>query len=473
MKKALITLLVVLVVVPLVLVGACYGVIRYQYYETFMPGMFINGVYVANHTPQEIDQQLSEKVEIPICTIIDKEKKKYTFSMDEADYKESYLEQLTSIQKNQSVLEFVHWFLDEKAGIVEKTIESTHSYDSTKLTAFLDQTDYLADNSDPKGKVVEIRFDSNDGYYLYDETKALLSHELAVNAIQKAVKDEIYEVNLEDSDCYIAIDHTSQMKDALDMWEQLRPYVTTEITYDIVGRSKRITGAEISRMLAMDEEGNLAFDENGKIYIDEKKVKEYVKELADQLNTVGKPRTFRATRGEMITIEKCNYGTKIDEAKELEFLLGVLGSGRTYTHEPNFSQMSFTGIMTTDDIGKTYIEVDMTNQKMYYYVNGRRVLETDVVTGNTSLGRGTPVRVCFLYGKERNRTLRGEGYASFVNYWMPVYGGVGIHDASWRNKYGGTIYKTGGSHGCINTPKDKVAELYDMAEIGTPVLLYY
>ena len=29
---------------------------------------------------------------------------------------------------------------------------------------------------------------------------------------------------------------------------------------------------------------------------------------------------------------------------------------------------------------------------------------------------------------------------------------IGIHDASWRDTFGGTIYKTSGSHGCINVP---------------------
>ena len=37
-----------------------------------------------------------------------------------------------------------------------------------------------------------------------------------------------------------------------------------------------------------------------------------------------------------------------------------------------------------NDIGDTYIEVDMGNQHMYYYVDGEMVLDTPVVTGNTN-----------------------------------------------------------------------------------------
>ena len=52
-------------------------------------------------------------------------------------------------------------------------------------------------------------------------------------------------------------------------------------------------------------------------------------------------------------------------------------------------------------------------------------------------------------------------------------GNIGIHDASWRSKYGGTIYQTNGSHGCINTPRDAMVQLYESVEVGTPVVMFY
>lgn len=55
---------------------------------------------------------------------------------------------------------------------------------------------------------------------------------------------------------------------------------------------------------------------------------------------------------------------------------------------------------------------------------------------------------------------------------MKVYGGIGIHDAGWRNKFGSDIYKMSGSHGCINTPYDRVKNIYDNIEVGTPVIIF-
>ncbi|MBO5573724.1 MAG: L,D-transpeptidase, partial [Clostridium sp.] len=93
-------------------------------------------------------------------------------------------------------------------------------------------------------------------------------------------------------------------------------------------------------------------------------------------------------------------------------------------------------------------------------------------------GRRTPTGVYSLYYKQLNRTLHGPpradgtpSYSSFVNYWMAFYKGYGLHDASWRSEYGGSIFQYSGSHGCVNLPKKKAAELYDMLDVGTTVLI--
>jgi hypothetical protein len=85
----------------------------------------------------------------------------------------------------------------------------------------------------------------------------------------------------------------------------------------------------------------------------------------------------------------------------------------------------------------------------------------------------SPEGIFCLVGKEQNAVLKGEGYETPVSYWMPFYGGVGIHDAdSWRTSYGGTIYQYSGSHGCINTPTAQAAILFENIEIGTPIICY-
>lgn len=112
---------------------------------------------------------------------------------------------------------------------------------------------------------------------------------------------------------------------------------------------------------------------------------------------------------------------------------------------------------------------------MWYYKDGKLALETDIVSGKPNTP--TPKGVFYVWNKERNATLRGlneDGtkYASPVDYWMPIdWEGVGIHDSNWQPTYGGDWWKQNGSHGCINTPPNVMKTLYDMIEVGTPVIV--
>lgn len=473
MKKAIWITICVLILLPALVLGGCYLVIKYQFKDTFMPGMFVNGLYAADYTPQELNEELKKDTECPDFTVKDKDGNVYTFSLEEIHYDQDYLSEINRIHASQSVVKFVGWFLGEEIKFEEIELSPENTFDKQILHDYLDGVTYLKDNSDPKDKIVEIRRDHN-GYYLYDETRNLLSHDKASDAIEEALSQGVFEVDLYEKGCYIEVDHTSQMKKTLERWENLSSYVESTITYEFGDRTEVVDGAEISNFIATDENGEFLYDESGSFYLDTDKIKEYVRTLAEKYNTVNKPRSFRTTRGSMVTVETGTYGFKLNEKAEVEYLSKVIGRRNQLTRKPEFTQKAYTNVYSlSDDIGDTYIEVDLTNQMMYYYKNGRLKIETPVVTGNTSLGRGTPEKVCFVYSKERNRTLRGEGYASFVNYWMPVYGGVGIHDASWRGSYGGKIYKTNGSHGCINTPYEEVSRLYSMVEIGTPVIIFY
>ena len=118
-----------------------------------------------------------------------------------------------------------------------------------------------------------------------------------------------------------------------------------------------------------------------------------------------------------------------------------------------------------------YISISISSQTLNYYEYGELVLSSPVVTG---INNGTPTGNYKVLNKARNVTLKGADYESFVNYWIAFKGSAyGIHDASWRSNFGGTIYKYNGSHGCVNVPYYKVQQLYNMVEIGTPVYIYY
>lgn len=119
----------------------------------------------------------------------------------------------------------------------------------------------------------------------------------------------------------------------------------------------------------------------------------------------------------------------------------------------------------------SYIDISISNQKLNYYEKGKLILTSDIVTG---INNGTPTGNYRVLNKARNINLKGADYVSYVNYWIAFIGSsYGMHDASWRSSFGGNIYKYNGSHGCVNMPYNKVKELYNLVQIGTPVYVKY
>lgn len=123
-----------------------------------------------------------------------------------------------------------------------------------------------------------------------------------------------------------------------------------------------------------------------------------------------------------------------------------------------------------DDVDKgTNIQVSIAKQQVWFYKNGKLIVTSPTVTGHRNK-HDTPKGTFRILSKTRNTYLTGRDYRSFVNYWMPINSrGVGLHDATWRNTFGGSIYTYNGSHGCINLPFNVAKIIYENATVGTKV----
>ena len=150
---------------------------------------------------------------------------------------------------------------------------------------------------------------------------------------------------------------------------------------------------------------------------------------------------------------------------------GVLVAAAVMAHTPStahaFDQSMATPAAPT---GMTYIDVNIQNQMLTYFVNGVPMLATPCVTGGP--GRGTPVGVFQINSCIPGKYLTGPTWHVWVDRWMRFAGNCGIHDATWRRQFGGDIYKHNGSHGCVNIPHDVALQLYNMVGIGTVVIVH-
>ena len=151
----------------------------------------------------------------------------------------------------------------------------------------------------------------------------------------------------------------------------------------------------------------------------------------------------------------------------------LVGKNKTRVYGTYLAKsLTITNSAFGKDVPTTYIEVSRDRQHMWYYIDDEIYVSTDVVTGNYN-SMDTPAGYWAVNNKASPCTLVGANYVSYVDYWIAFIGsGYGIHDASWRSEFGGTIYKGNGSHGCVNTPYKNVKKIYGKVKIGTPVIVY-
>ena len=144
------------------------------------------------------------------------------------------------------------------------------------------------------------------------------------------------------------------------------------------------------------------------------------------------------------------------------------GSGYSEGQNSNTSYDSYSDYSYSESQEDNYsITIDTENQVLYVYNNGNLVLSTPVTTGKDSTP--TPKGYFNVLAKQTDQTLIGADYEADVSYWMPIYGGVGIHDASWRSYFGGSDYHTYGSHGCINVEPGAMSTIYSLVQEGASV----
>lgn len=451
----------------LFLMVAAFLLLALYYRNNFPVNTWINGVYCTGKSVEEVNQELTASAEAPVVHILDEEGNIYPVDLAETDYEADYTEPLERFIRQQNPLSWMENMMLRQS----YELLPSFSFDEEKLRQLLEELEPVRQEAGKEADV-RLRFSEAQGWVLDNGLEHRLDEELLFQCVQECVADGSYEVDVEQSGCVYDLPPSAWQMTLLSLWEKVEEFQQCGIVYDMGDQMMSLQGGISGSFLTVDQSGLPLLDETGEPVVDPEAVKAFIGRLAEEYDTYGKEISFQSTRGDVIQVPgNGTYGTTIDQEAEFDYLMAALEENRQEVHVPAYIRQGL--VRGKNDIGDTYIEVDMTEQKMYFYVDGELVIDTDVVTGNTGRRRGTPQGVNFVYNKQRNRVLRGQGYASPVKYWVPVKGAIGIHDASWRSEFGGEIYKTNGSHGCINTPTEAMAQLYDEVEIGTPVIMFY
>lgn len=267
-------------------------------------------------------------------------------------------------------------------------------------------------------------------------------------------------------DYYIQPKYTKESEKIVNIVNEIDAYTNLKIEYQFGDETEVIDWEKLKKYLKYNAK-------KVTLTLQTKWVTKFVQDFSKKYNTIGKTRKFKTTKDGTVKILGGTLGWWINQDETEKQLKKLLKNKKSKTLEPVYRNVAAQH--GEDDIGNTYVEVSINRQHLWFYKNGKLKMESDCVSGKLTKDRKTTVGVHRLYGKQRDRylgTVAVQGYHTFVNYWMPFNMGQGFHDATWRSKFGGNIYKSGGSHGCVNLPFSFAQKLYEQLEVGTPVVVY-
>ena len=336
------------------------------------------------------------------------------------------------------------------------------NYDIDLLKESFEKLNCLNDEKTIEPKSASLKFNGIK-YEIIDEVYGdKVKKDELFNKIEEAIQYGKVKVNIGEVNCYEKPIYTSNSLELIEAKKICDKYVSSKIVYTFDEATETVDRGVISSWITIDENLNAR--------IDKEKIKEYVQELSRKYDTYGKTRIFATSVGKEVEVKGGNYGFRIDKDKEYTELINAIESGQSIVKEPVYIQKAKN--RWDNDIGKTYVEVNITRQQLWFYKDGELVTRGSVVTGNVERGWKTPNGTYVLNYKQKDAVLRGDNYASKVKYWMPFNGNIGLHDASWRGAFGGNVYKNDGTHGCVNLPSYLAKKIFDNIEEGTPIICY-
>lgn len=447
-----------------IIIAACTLLIIYlgiSFYFTnhFYFGSEINGINVSGETVEEANKKISSQIGSYKLELQGRDNLDAEITASDIGLQYNSANKIQELKDSQNPFAWIiHIFKSKNSEITEMT-----SYDKAKLNKCINELPYFKSKNIVAPKNASLKYDDGEFKVVDEVYGTKVNKDALYNAIVKAIANGKHTLNLDEENCYENPKYTTKSPELAQAKDKLDKYVKTNITYTIGNNTVKLDEDTISKWLGVDNNLNAVVNEN--------KVTAYVTDLAKTYNTYGKTRDFKSTSGSVVQVPGGDYGWAISIPDETQALITDIKSGETIKRDPKYSQKAAT--YGSDDIGNTYVEINMTKQHLWYYKDGVLVADGDVVTGNESKKWGTPVGTYRLKYKEKNATLKGDNYSSKVDYWMPFNGGIGLHDASWRNKFGGEIYKNNGSHGCVNAPRALAEKVFNNIEPNTPVVCYF
>ena len=471
-RKKIIRIHIISLAIVILFFAICYIGMSIYYLKHFTYNTWINGYYCTGLSSEEALNLVSSEDVVPSVSVVLQDGTEYKLDMTDVEFSYDYGNSVSDILESQSAFGWLSGLGNAK----EYTVNPIFSITKEDLWATFEMIDFVSEEISREPDYL-LHYSVEQGKYVYTDN---LVHRLNYDQVFEDLYEGVLIGNntllLDEDKYYFDYEPNSAQLEKMARFERIDAYQNCDLIYDMGAEQIEFVPKVALSFLVMDANGFPKEDSGKNFILDEEKILDWVTKLCDEYDTFEKPRLFEASRGETVEVEGGTYGTLLNPEPEIEYLANNLLSASFHDGTPDYHIPEY--LMTAyargkNDIGGTYIEVDLTNQHLYYYENNVLVLDTDVVSGNVQTRNDTAQGTYSIISKEVNRYIIGVDFTSFVNFWMPYYKNYGLNDSTWREEYGGDIYLTQGSHGQINLPVDKAESLFEKIEIGIPIVVFY
>ena len=347
-------------------------------------------------------------------------------------------------------------------------VEYESLYNHEKMSALLAESDHMRFQEEPVdakiGQDENGRFTiepEKEGTAIEQETlEEIIVEGISAGETEIRIPDEAYKAPAVRADDAKLVAEVNSYNELFD----------TKIVYDFEDREYEFSGQTLVDLYDNTPDGP---------QISRERARALIAQMARETDTFQEDREFTTTHGTTITIPGAEsiYGWLMDVDATTDEFVEWVEQRHSEVTTPFYQQKAMH--RGTDEIGNTYVEIDIANQWMYIYLNGEIIDQGPTVTGQPNLGTPTPVAVNYIRNKETDRYLEGNEpdsgaeYSSLVDFWFPInWSDVGIHNSTWRTEFGGDIYQWLGSYGCINVTDHLAETIMNHIPIGTPVITY-
>ncbi|GKX66447.1 L,D-transpeptidase family protein [Inconstantimicrobium mannanitabidum] len=456
-KKFFNNQVVVNIIISIASIILIYLLTSIYFANHFFFNTVINGVNVSLKSHKEADEIIENYVKGYELQLVERNGETEKIIGQDIEMQYNKKNSISKIYKRQNSFKWIDFLVEQQ----RYYIDDLYVYNKDILENKIAELNCL-NRAIVESQNVSFKY-SNGSYEVIKEVYGNKIYKDKLNtAIEMSILKGQTKLDLNENLCYENPKYTLNSDKTSETKNLLNKYVKAKITYIFGSKNEILDGNIINQWISVDK--------NLQAIINEKAVFQYVVGLSKKYDTVGISRKIKASTGKTIEVQGGFYGWKINCASESKALLKNIKLGEILKKEPIYTQKASS--RDEDDIGNTYVEINITEQHLWFYKDGKLITQGDVVTGNPSRGNSTKIGVYMLNYKQKGSTLRGANYETGVTYWMPFNGNIGIHDASWRYSFGGEIYKSNGSHGCVNAPLYLAKKIFDNIEDGTPIICY-